>query len=232
MPDPVPGSWLRPRGWQRIFLRPLVRRTLSANFARLYYAHVEWTVFETKWLGRQTLKYPTDLWIYQEIVSATLPDVIIETGTWHGGSALYLANVCDALDHGRVLSIDIAPQEPLPEHPRITFLEGSSVAPEILDRVRAELDGAERVMVILDSDHSRDHVLAELQAYAGIVTPGCYLIAEDTNVNGHPVLPEHGSGPGEAVAAFLDRDDHYRVDRARERLLLTANPGGYLLRVR
>jgi cephalosporin hydroxylase len=137
----------------------------------------------------------------------------------------------DAPDHGRVLTIDTAAQGPLPEHPRITFLEGSSVAPEILYRVRAELDGAERVMVILDSDHSRDHVLAELQAYAGIVMPGRYLIAEDTNVNGHPVLPEHGPGPGEAVAAFLDRDDRYRVDRARGRLLLTADPGGYLLRL-
>lgn len=229
-PAPVPGSAFAPSGWQRAFLRPRVADWVTRQFARLYYARVEWTVFGTRFLGIQTLKYPSDLWAYQEIVADTEPEVIVETGTWHGGSALFLAVVCEALGHGRVVTIDTDPREPLPEHPRITYLRGSSTNPQILDRVANEVAGSESVMVILDADHSREHVLAELCAYGDLVTPGCYLVIEDTNVNGHPVLPAHGPGPAEALADFLP-DPRYVVDRARERLLITANPGGFLRRV-
>jgi cephalosporin hydroxylase len=208
-----------------------VARAVIRHFARLYYARIESTIFGTRWLGVQTLKYPTDMWAYQEIMADTFPDVVVETGTWQGGSALFLAGVCDALGHGRVLSIDTEPQGPLPEHPRITFITGSSTEAAILERVREETTDAAHVMAILDADHSRDHVSAELAAYADVVTPGCYLVVEDTNVNGHPVLRDHGPGPAEALAEFLARDARYAVDRSRERLLLTSNPGGYLLRV-
>ena len=85
-------------------------------------------------------------------------------------------------------------------------------------------------MVVLDSDHRRDHVLAELDAYADFVTPGCYLIVEDTNVNGHPVAPEFGPGPTEAVERFLDADNRFAVDQTQEKFLLTFNPGGFLRR--
>jgi cephalosporin hydroxylase len=214
-----------------VFLRPRIASFIARQFARLYYARVESTVFATNYLGIQTLKYPTDLWTYQEIISERLPDVIIETGTWHGGSAMFLASVCDALGHGRVVTIDTAPAAPLPEHPRITWLTGSSTDPAIVADVRQRLEDAERVMVILDADHSRDHVLAELGAYGELVTVGDYLVVEDTNVNGHPVLPEHGPGPAEAVGDFLRENGNYVVDRHRERLLVTANPGGFLRRV-
>lgn len=227
---PVPGAWFRPRDWRRIYLRPRVGNAIARQFAELYYARVENTIFGTRFLGVQTLKYPTDLWAYQEIVADTLPDLIVETGTWHGGSALYLATICDAIGHGHVISIDIDPQGPLPEHERVTFVTGSSIDPEVVERVRAAA-GDGRVMAILDSDHSRDHVLAELGVYSEIVTPGCYLVVEDTNVNGNPVLPDHGPGPGEAVAEFLSRDARYAVDAGRERTLITANPGGYLRRL-
>jgi cephalosporin hydroxylase len=229
---PVPGSWFTPRDWRRVYLRPRIAAAVARRFAELYYARVESTVFATRFLGVQTLKYPSDLWVYQEIVAETLPDLIVETGTWQGGSALYLATICDAIGHGRVISIDTDPQGPLPEHPRLTYLTGSSVAPEVVERVRAEVRDAERVMAILDADHNREHVLAELDVYSDLVTPDCYLVVEDTNVNGNPVLPEHGPGPGEAVAEFLARDDRYDPDRERERLLITANPGGYLRRLR
>lgn len=204
---------------------------VSRQFARLYYARVESTVFGTSFLGIQTLKYPSDLWVYQEIVSELLPDLIVETGTWHGGSALFLAVVCDGLDHGRVISIDIDPGQPLPEHERITYMRGSSIDPTVLAWVREQAGRVETVMVILDADHSRDHVLAELEAYGDVVTPGSYLIVEDTNVNGHPVLPGHGPGPGEAVERFLRGDARFVADRSRERLFITANPGGFLRRV-
>jgi cephalosporin hydroxylase len=230
-PEPLPGAAFAPRGWHRLYLRPRIAAAVARHFARLYYARVEETVFATRFLGVQTLKYATDLWVYQEIVSETLPDVIVETGTWHGGSALFLATVCESLGHGRVLTIDTDPGEPLPEHPRVTHLRGSSTDPEVLGRVREQVPDTARVMVILDADHSRAHVLAELEVYSDLVTRGCYLIVEDTNVNGHPVLPGHGPGPGEAVAEFLARDRRFAVDRSRERFLLTANPGGFLRRV-
>jgi cephalosporin hydroxylase len=228
---PVPGGAFRPSDWQRLFLRPRLAEFVSRQFARLYYARVETTVFGTRFLGIQTLKYPTDLWAYQEIISETLPDVIIETGTWHGGSALFFATVCDALGYGRVITVDTDPGEPLPDHSRITYIRGSSVEPALLSTIREQTAGAQRVMVILDADHSYAHVLKELDAYADLVTVGSYLIVEDTNVNGHPVLSEHGPGPGEAVCEFLLRDPRYAVDGLRERLLITANPGGFLRRV-
>jgi cephalosporin hydroxylase len=144
---------------------------------------------------------------------------------------MFLAAVCDALDHGQIITIDTAPAEPLPEHPRITWLKGSSTDPSVVADVRQRLRGTERVMVILDADHSRAHVLDELAVYGDIVSVGDYLIVEDTNVNGHPVLPEHGPGPAEAVREFLRDNSHYTVDQSRERLLITANPSGFLRRV-
>jgi cephalosporin hydroxylase len=188
-------------------------------------------VFGTSFLGVQTLKYPTDLWIYQEIIGETLPDVIVETGTWHGGSALFLATVCDAIGRGRVITIDTSPGEPLPEHPRITYVRGSSTDPGVVADVRERTREASSVMAILDADHSRAHVLAELAVYGELVTVGGYLVVEDTNVNGRPVLRDHGPGPGEAVEEFLRSDRRYLADRSRERLLITANPGGFLRRV-
>src|SRR5207302_9263495 len=113
-PDPVAGGAFAPRGGQRLSRPPRGAGLAPRQFARLYYARVESTVFGMSFMGFQTLKYPTDLWTYQEIVADTLPDVIVETGTWHGGSALFLATICDGLEHGRVVTIDTAPGEPLP----------------------------------------------------------------------------------------------------------------------
>jgi cephalosporin hydroxylase/glycosyltransferase involved in cell wall biosynthesis len=183
------------------------------------------------WLGTLTQKCPLDLWTYQEILVETQPDLIIETGTCAGGSAFFLACMCDLIGRGRVITIDIVSQPGRPQHPRIAYLPGSSVDPGVVARVRAEAAGCRRVMVILDSDHSRDHVLAELHAYADLVTPGCYLVVEDTVVNGHPYLPDFGPGAWEAVEDFLAERQDFLVDRDRERFLMTLNPGGYLRRL-
>jgi cephalosporin hydroxylase len=180
----------------------------------------------------ETWKCPLDLWVYQEIMFERRPDVVVECGTAAGGSALFLASVCDLLGHGRVVSVDVEARAGRPAHPRIKYVLGSSVAPQVVGEVRAEVDGARRVMVILDSDHRREHVLGELGAYAGMVTPGDYLIVEDTNVNGHPVLHHFGPGPMEAVAEFLNGRDDFVADREREKFFLTFNPRGYLRRVR
>jgi len=200
-------------------------------YHRLYYDSRVW--MDITWLGTRIQKLPLDLWIYQEILHEDRPDVIVETGTMHGGSALFLASMCELLDQGRVVTIDVTADPERPPHPRITYLEGrSSVDPGLLEDLRRTLHPRDRVMVILDSDHSRSHVLAELRAYAPLVTPGQHLIVEDTNVNGHPVLPEFGPGPMEALGDFLAERDDFAIDDRCERLFVTFNPRGFLLRTR
>lgn len=206
------------------------RQSIVETFHALYYDEAATTWARTFWRGHPVLKCPLDLWIYQEILVETTPDLIVETGTFGGGSAFFLASICDLLDQGEVVTIDIDRQRGLPDHPRITYVTGSSVGDDVLAVVAERAKAAERVMVILDSDHSRDHVLRELELYGPLVTPGGYLIVEDTNVNGHPVLPEHGPGPMEAVTTFLETSTAFEVDRSREKLLFTFNPSGYLRR--
>jgi cephalosporin hydroxylase len=195
------------------------------DFYKLYGKSGVWLA--TFWLGRHVYKAPTDLWIYQELLHFTRPDLIIETGTFTGGSALFLASMCDLMGRGRIITIDVDPQDDLPQHPRIQYLQGSSVAPEVLDQVRAAAAGAERVMVILDSDHSKDHVLAELREYSPLVSEGCYLVVEDTEAR---LLPDHWPGPDEAIKEFLTDNHAFEVDPVCEKFLLTFQPGGYLKR--
>ncbi|MDA1095215.1 MAG: CmcI family methyltransferase [Acidobacteria bacterium] len=186
----------------------------------------------TLWMGHPILKCPLDLWIYQELVVEIKPAVIVESGTAFGGSALYLASICDIVGQGKVVTVDVEHRDGRPDHPRISYLTGSSTSDETFDRVLQELDGCDGpIMVILDSDHRKAHVLAELRRYGPIVSPGSYLIVEDTNLNGHPIEPHFGPGPAEAVEEFLNSDAGFRVDRSREKLYLTFNPGGYLRKV-
>ncbi|MGH7910515.1 MAG: CmcI family methyltransferase [Candidatus Dormibacteraceae bacterium] len=201
-----------------------------ARFHELYYDSMDQTWMDTHWLGVPTLKCPLDLWIYQEILYETRPDLIIETGTAHGGSALFLASMLDLLGAGSLCTIDVAEVPDRPVHPRVRYVTASSTDPGVVAEMTDLAGAAERVMVLLDSDHSCEHVRAELRAYAGLVTPGCYLIVEDTNVNGRPVLPEFGPGPAEALESFLMTDDRFEVDTSREKLLMTFNPGGFLRR--
>jgi cephalosporin hydroxylase len=198
-------------------------------FHQAYYDGEVWRD-DTAWLGVPTQKCPLDLWIYQELVYELRPDLIIETGTYSGGSAMYLASICDLLGQGRIVSVDIAPQDPLPSHPRIEFVTSSSTAPEIVERMRGEASAAGTVLVLLDSDHSYAHVRDELVAYHSMVTPGSYLVVEDSNVNGNPVLPDFGPGPMEAIDEFLPQHPEFEIDVRCERFLLTFNPRGFLRR--
>lgn len=222
---------LLPKGLNRLYLRPRIAAAIRRHFLALYYYRAPSTLFRRSWLGVTAIKYPTDMWIYQEIVTEVRPTLVVETGTWMGGSGLFFAQLCDILGEGRVVTIDIERRGPIPEHPRLEFFQASSTAPETVEWVRAAIGPEDRVMVILDSDHSRDHVLAELRAYGPLVTPGSYVIVEDSNVNGHPVLPAWGPGPFEAVEAFLEEREDFVVDRRREDLMLTANPQGFLRRM-
>ena len=176
-------------------------------------------------------KCPLDLWVYQELLHEVRPDVIVETGTKHGGSAYYLASICDLLDHGSVITIDIEELPERPQHPRITYLTGSSTDPEVVARVDERIGDGARVLVILDSDHHREHVRAELETWGPRVSVGSFLVVEDTNINGHPVTQHSYPGPWEAVADWLPRNPGFRRDRGREKHFLTFNPGGYLQRI-
>ena len=208
--------------------RRLDRAAVSRAHDVLYESDA-WT--EATWLGAQALKNPLDLWIYQEIVFETRPQLIVETGTYRGGSALYLASLCDLMDSGEVLSIDIQPlREDYPSHPRVTYLGGrSSTDPEVVDEVR-ERAGGRPILVILDSDHSQKHVEAELAVYAPLVPVGSYVIVEDSNIG--RIRKDLMPGPLEAVETFLAQTDEFVIDREREKFLITFNPSGYLRRVR
>lgn len=195
-----------------------------------YYASKEWK--RTTYLGVPVLKHPCDLWVMQEILHDVRPDLVIETGTFRGGSALFYAETLTGINNGRVVTIDVKDEADLAMtgHGRITRLHGSSVSPEILDIV-GDLDRLTKAdvlarggktLVVLDSDHSYDHVLAELRAYAPLVSEGSYLVVEDTNT----------PGPAEAVKDFLSSPEgsSFVVDRGREKFSTSFNAGGWLYR--
>lgn len=212
------------------FINKIFARFYIKGFHKLYYYSFNsnnW--FNTRWLGALLLKCPLDLWIYQEIIYETKPEVIIETGTAHGGSALFFASICDLLGKGEVITIDI--NECDISHSRVTKIIGNSVSKEVINRVKEIMRG-KTAMVILDSDHSKKHVLKEMELYSTFVSVGNYLVVEDTNINGHPVLTTWGEGPMEAVNEFLKNRKDFEVDQSREKFLVTFFPKGFLRRIK
>jgi cephalosporin hydroxylase len=208
------------------------RRLDAAAVARAHdvlYLSDAW--IRATWLGSQSLKNPLDLWVYQEIMFETEPELVVETGTYRGGSALYLASVCELMGRGEVVSIDVDPiRDDYPSHPRLTFLGGrSSTDPAVVEDVRRRAAGRP-ILVILDSDHSQSHVEAELAAYAPMVPVGCYVIVEDSNIG--RIRKDLMPGPFQAIETFLASTDEFAVDGEREKFLITFNPSGYLRRVR
>jgi cephalosporin hydroxylase len=201
------------------------------EFHTLWYDSYTWHGGVT-WEGVPVLKNPFDLWMYQQVIFDEKPDLVIETGTYLGGSALYLARLLDIVSHGSVVSIDVKKRELRPDHPRICYIEGSSTSSEVVELLARRASKAQRVMVILDADHSKRHVAEELKVLSPFVTVWCHLVVEDTNVNGNPARPGHGPGPMEAVREFLELNhDDFIVDSECERYMLTFNPSGWLKRV-
>lgn len=215
-------------------------RRITDSFHAMYYHRpqdgADCRVWEnTRWLGLRVHKNPMDLWNYQEILVQTQPQVIIETGVCDGGSILYLATLASLMGIGTVVGIDIDIRDttaPLRNLKNVTLIQGGSTDPEVLDQVR-DLAAGRPALVILDSDHSRDHVLNELRLYSEFVPVGGAMIVEDSNVNGHPVLPDHGPGPFEAIHEFLAENDCFEIDRFRcDKFYMTFNTDGYLKRVK
>lgn len=206
-----------------------MNQTIVDAFHKLFYSS-ENTWRDTRWLGVPVYQNPLDMWVLQEIIHETRPDVIIETGTAAGGSALFYVSIFG----GKVISIDTQERlRPVFTHERIHFIKGFSTDVNIREQV-CTLVAGQRVMVILDSDHTTENVAREMELYAPLVTLDCYLVVCDTNLGGNPIQnPEvPGAGPMGAVQDYLDTHVDFRVDHECEKFYLTFFPGGWLRRVR
>lgn len=225
-------------------LTRLSRLWMDRANSRKYSYHFEW-------LGRPIIQYPQDMVAMQEIIWEVKPDLIIETGIAHGGSLIFSAGMLELIavcngKEGEVLGIDIEirphNRKAIEEHPlfrRISMIEGSSIAPEVIAQVRKKARGKERILVCLDSNHAHDHVLAELNAYAPLTSVGSYCVVFDTVVEDMPenLFPDRpwskGNNPKTAVWEYLKNHSEFEIDKSIEnKLLITVAPDGYLKRVR
>ena len=201
------------------------------QFHSLYYCSPERTWNNTRWMGRRTMRCPLDLWVYQEILYDIKPDIVIETGTNEGGGTHFLASIMDVIGKGKVIGVDIEELDNRADHERITYIQGSSISNEIVRKVSEMIEPDHAVLVILDSDHNMPHVLEEMKIYSEFVTKGSYMIVEDSNINGHPIMPKWGPGPFEAIQKFLQENNFFEIDRSQEKFYLSFNPNGYLRKI-
>lgn len=199
------------------------------------------------WMGVPIIQFPADVMATQEVIWATKPDVIIETGVARGGSVIFMASLLEMLGKGKVIGVDIDirahNRDSIESHPmskRIELVEGSSVGEDTLARVREMIPEGASVMVVLDSDHSRDHVLAELRAYGPLVTKGCYMVVADTAV-GHldadraptkrSKIWYKGNEPLTALRMYMNETDMFEIDEELNgKLVMSSSPGGYIVR--
>lgn len=208
--------------------------------------------YNFSWLGRPIIQYPQDIVAVQELIWSIQPDLIIETGIAHGGSLILSASLlelnaaCGGSQDAEVLGVDIDirahNKKAIEAHPmfkRISMIQGSSIAPDIIAQVKAKAAGKQRVLVMLDSNHTHEHVLAELEAYAPLTSVGSYCLVFDTIVEDMPaeMFPDRPWGPGDnpktAVWEYLKTHPEFEIDKQMDhKLLISVAPDGYLKRVR
>lgn len=202
--------------------------------------------YNFSWMGRPIIQYPQDMIAMQEIIWNVKPDLIIETGIAHGGSLIYYASLLELIGKGEVLGIDIDIREhnkkEIEAHPmfkRIKMIQGPSTSNEVIEKVKEYAKGKERVLVCLDSNHTYEHVLQEMQLYAPFVTVNSYLVVFDTIVEDLPdgYLPGRpwgkGNNPKTAVFKFLKTNDQFVIDKEVDnKLLISVAPSGYLRRIK
>ena len=193
------------------------------------------------WMGRPIIQFPQDMVAMQELIWQTRPDLVIETGIAHGGSLIYYASLFEMMGHGEVLGVDVDirahNRQAIEAHPmfkRITMIQGSSIDEGIAAQVRDFARG-KRALLVLDSNHTHDHVLRELELYTPLVAAGSYAVVFDTVIEDMP--PTFfgdrpwgvGNNPKTAVREFLSKNDRFEIDRAiSDKLLITVAPDGYL----
>ena len=210
------------------------------------------------WLSRPIIQYPQDIVATQELIWKVKPDLIIETGIAHGGSLVLSASLLALLDYSdavrsgemldpqnpkrRVIGVDIDirshNREALDDHPmrnRMDLVEGSSISPDIISKIHSLSKGFKRVMVFLDSNHTHDHVLAELEAYAPLVSTGSYCVVFDSVIEDLPAAAHRPWGPGNspktALHEYLESDVSFQIDKSiEEKILITVAPDGFLLK--
>lgn len=218
-------------------LQTATREWFNASARAKYSYHFEW-------MGRPIIQYPQDMIAMQEVLWRVQPDILIETGIAHGGSLIFYASMMELIGKGEVLGIDIDirphNREAIEAHPmfkRISLLQGSSIAPDIIATAKAAAAG-KRVLVVLDSNHTHEHVLAELEAYAPLVSVGGYCVVMDTVVEDLPedFYPDRpwsrGDNPKTAVLQYLEAHPEFEIDRDLEnKILITVAPSGYLKRI-
>ena len=211
----------------RIWVREISRHKYAHNFS---------------WMGRPIIQMPQDMIAMQEILWNAKPDLIVETGIAHGGSLIYYASILELIGAGHVVGIDIDirghNRDAIVAHPmakRITLVEGSSTAKSTVDRVNELAKGKERVLVVLDSNHTHEHVLDELRAYQGLVKKGGWLVVMDTLIEDMPddFFPDRpwkrGNSPKSAIHAFLRENGRFESDvMVDAKILISASPEGYL----
>lgn len=219
---------LRVLSWIHPAYRRLLRRPIASLFFLDLVGHTR-NFSTVKWMGQPIWQNVFDLWTIQETLVQIKPALLIECGTNRGGSALFYAHLFDLLGHGRIITVDVERMHAI-EHQRVTWLQGSSVSPEVLATMRqAAAAAVGPVLVILDSDHRRDHVAQELDAYAPLITSGSYLLVQDGVIDTLPAFRHGRPGPLPAIRAFLERHPEFTVDIDRsERFLITHHPMGWL----
>lgn len=186
---------------------------------------------KTEWLGVPIRQNVLDLWTIQETISEIRPALLIEVGTWDGGSALFYGHLMDFMEHGQIVTVDIVDKRKR-EHPRVEFLHGDSTSSEIIEQLRSRVEKADGpVMVILDGNHAQVHVARELELYSPLVTPGSFLLSQDGAIDELWMFSDTRPGPRLANLDFLARHPEFEYDQERnERFLLTHHPLGWMRR--
>lgn len=233
-------------------LRKYVLTKKDKNIKKLKEVGLKWTKvsaenrlsYETDWLGVPVIQTPEDLVLMQELIFKVKPDFIIETGIAHGGGLVYCASLMELLNKGKVIGVDIEIREHnrkvIEAHPlfkRIEMIEGDSTSEEIIQKIKKKIPENSKVIVCLDSNHTKDHVLKELELYQEFVMPGCYIVVCDTNTS---KLAELGAtdkkyinnSPKEAVDEFLKKNNSFVIDKEFNKFFINYNPDGYLKRIK